>query len=207
MTTLSTVADMMLDKATVYVAVLLFADFDGDPARFWAGPGLLRTLDGNEWRGGGTLISIDALGPALGTTAQPANVKLSGVAQDIVSRIVANQDVAIERDVIAYAQFFGDGETLDDNAEVAKRFKPVGDPVAIGGWVSDQLSFVKKQGGQTYQVSLSLEGYFVGRMRSPASYYSYTEQNDRAVAMGYSGDQGGEFMASLQNKKINFPDY
>ena len=89
----------MLEGKAVYAALLLFADFTNNPARFWFGPGTLKTLDGNTRRGGGALISIDVLAPALGTTAQPASVKLSGVDQDIVRGIVEEMDDAVERDL------------------------------------------------------------------------------------------------------------
>lgn len=192
--------DAMLQGKTVYAALLFYADFENGAGRFWSGPTKLRTRDGNEWFGSGAMISLDVLSPALGTTAQPATIKISGVDEDFITQILPNLDVAIERDCIAYAQFFGDGE-------VAGLFEPLGDPIAIGGWVSDQIQF--DGNAEQRVVSLSLESYFVGRSRSPASYYSYSEQKDRSIAMGYDAttapDEGGEFMTSLQNKNIKFP--
>lgn len=191
--------DAMLQGKTVYVGVLFYVDFGNGPGRFWTAGYTLRTRDGELWKGAGRMISIDVIAPAIGTAAAPATLKLSGVDQDIVAKIVPNIDNAIERDVIAYAQFFGDGV-------VAPYFEPLGDPIAIGGWVSDQVQFDKSATERT--ITLSLENYFVGRSRSPASFYSYSEQNDRAIAMGFAGgDQSGRFMTSLQNKTITFPDY
>ncbi len=192
--------DAMLQGRAVYVALLFFIDFENGPGRFWTGPTKLRTRDGNEWHGSGSIISLDVVSPALGTTAQNANLKISGVDDEFLNNILPNIDVAVERDCVAYAQFFGDGD-------VADAFVRLGDPIAIGGWVSDQISFDATPDVKT--VSLSLESYFVGRSRSPASFFSYNEQRDRSIAMGFDGvtdsDEGGEFMSSLQNKVVTFP--
>lgn len=200
MSDLSATVDAMLAGRTVYAALLFFFDFDGDPVRYWTGPTTLRTLDGHTWKGGGSLISLDLLSPALGTTAQPATVTLSGVDPSSVLYAAQNIDKAIERDVITYVQFFGDGEN-------GQQFQPLDMPYALGAWISDQPSF-DGTGGTVRTISLSLESYFVGRSRSPNSYYSYTEQVNRAVAMGYTDavDTGGEFMTALQNKYVTFPN-
>ena len=191
--------DAMLHGRTVYAALLLYADFIGGPGRWWSGPYELHTLDGAVWKGAGNLISLDNVSPANGTIAANATVTLSGVDEDVVAQAVDDIDDIVERDCVAYVQFFGDGA-------VAGRYQCLGLPIAIGGWVSDQPTFTRSRDGKR-TISLSLESYFVGRSRSPASFYSDTEQRDRAKAMGYApDDDGGGYMTLLQNKTIHFPD-
>lgn len=198
MSELSATVQAMLDGKTVYVALLMFADFADGPLRCWTGPGTLRTLDGNEWKGAGSLVSLDVISPALGTTAQAATATLSGVDRSNLLYAAQNIDNAVERDVIAYVQFFGDGEN-------GKQFQPLDMPYALGAWISDQPKFDGPD-ANTRTISLSLESYFVGRSRSPNSFYSFSEQVSRAKAMGYDdADNGGEFMTALQNKYIVFP--
>lgn len=198
---LSATVQALLEGKTIYAAPLYYFDFADEAARYWPGPGTLRTLDGQEWKGGGSVISLDLLAPALGTTAQPATITLSGVDVSNLLYAAQNIDKAVEREVITYVQFFGDGE-------VAGQFQPLDAPYALGAWVSDQPSF-DAANANTRTISLSLESYFVDRSRAPNSFYSFTEQAARAVAMGYTEDvdTGGEFMTTLQNKYITFPDF
>lgn len=185
-----TVAALLAGRSVRAALLIVITWGDGQVTRLWTGDGDI-ILGGNQYNGGGRIVSIEGLGGQVGTTAPTATFQLSGVDAAIATLAVAERDLAVDAEVACSVQVFGDGELVGE-------WQPVGDPIGIGAWLGDQLTFDRSSAKST--ITLTAVSFFATRSRNLSSYYSDADQRRR-----YAEDRGAEFMASLQNAKINFP--
>lgn len=186
-----TVAALLSGKK-VNAALLLTITFnDGTVTRLWSGLGNV-TIGGNVYEGSGRWVSVDNLDAAIGTSVPDTTFKLSGVDATIVALANSEKDLVPGADIEVALQVFGDGN-------LAPEWQPIDAPVGIGSWVGDQLTFDRSAPDQR-TISLSAVSFFASRNRPQSAYYSSRDQQLR-----YPGDRGGEFIAGLINKNINWP--
>lgn len=177
-----------LSGATVRASLLCFMDFVGDPQRVWAGFGTLKTNDGAIWSGLGELGGVSGLSAAVGTTAAPMTLTLSGVKPDLLAIAVNSSNQVKGRTCIVSLQFFDDA------------WQPLDNPYAIRSGLMDVMTPQLTLAQAT--ISLTVEGRWVSRRRPKLGLYTDRDQEGR-----YPGDRGLELVASLVNKAIRWPSF
>ena len=173
----------------VLASELVFLDFLDQPMRYWRGAGRLRTNNGAIWEGTNGLGEISGLDQPLGTIAPSASLTLSGVDQRVVVLSRQQSDRVTGRKCQIYLQFF------------TAAWAPLDNPLPIWAGEMDRLTYDWK-GENTYSVTLSVEGKWTGRRKSPFGFYTDTDQKRR-----FPGDRGLEQVASLVSKTIGWPSY
>jgi hypothetical protein len=173
---------------TVRAALLVFFDFEGDPKRVWAGPGII-TAGGYTWDGLGEFGTIDGLEQAIGVVAPQTTFTLSGVSPDIVALARNQSDLVKGRDVTVYIQFF------DEN------WQPLDEMYAVWSGILDQMKY-SAIGPIQRTVTVTAEGLWTNRRRPVWGLYTDRDQNQR-----FPGDRGLEQVSDLVNKTIHWPEF
>lgn len=170
-------------------ANLVLLDFVGEPMRLWTGNGLL-TAGGFEWAGIGSLGSMSGLEQAVNGEAPEATFTLTGIDGTIMRLARDEFDAkARNRRAVAYIQFFNE----DDDRTLDQPF-----PVWGGRMHAPQFTIQ----GSTREVSVTCESLFTLRSRPNFAMYTDRDQQKR-----FDGDRGFEFVATLVNKVVTWPDY
>lgn len=181
----------------VDVAWLVRFDFTSETLRLWTGNGLLTTADDEQWKGIGQLGGLSGIEQAVNGEAPQATFTLSGIDADIMRLARDEFEAQVKgRPVYVLIQFFGvDDEDDPDNQ------RPLDSPYAL--WSARCLTptFVIEETGER-SVSLSAESLF--SLRSRPNYAMYTDADQRRR---FPGDRGFEFVGSLVNKVVTWPDY
>lgn len=182
-----------LGGRTVRISFLVLLDFVSSPVRIWTGSGRL-TTGGANWYGLGQLGSISGLEQAVNGEAPETTFVLSGINSEIVS--LARDEFPTEgRDRLAQVliQFH--------NAEDDRPLELFDQPYPI--WAGRmQVPRFELQGPRTRKITVSAESLFALRSRPSFSQYTDTDQNAR-----FPGDRGFEFVPSLINKTVTWPDF
>ncbi len=182
-----------LGGATVKMSYLVLFDFDGEPVRVWTGFGRI-TSGGYTWEGIGALASITGLEQAVNGEAPQATFTVAAIDPDII-RLTREEFKTKARDRLArvYLQFHNDANdkplTLYDA------------PYAIWSGRMKAAAFDIKSDG-TREVSVMCESLFSLRSRPVVSQYTDADQQRR-----FPGDLGFNFVASLRNKVVTWPDF
>lgn len=182
-----------LGGRTVRVSFLVLFDFATQPMRVWTGAGKLET-GGADWFGIGALASISGLEQAINGEAPETTFILSGVNSQVVSLARDEwREEALDRLVKVYLQFH--------NAEDDRPLELFDEPYAIWSGRMQTPSF-ELQGTTTRTITVSAESLYTLRSRPPYSQYTDTDQKSR-----FAGDRGFEFVPSLINKVVTWPDF
>jgi hypothetical protein len=181
----------------VLCAPLVRFDFTSETMRLWAGYGELETLDGETWQGIGSLGSMSGIEQAINGEAPVATFTLSGIDADIV-RLARDEFEAevLGRQAQVLVQFFG-----QDDADDPDNQRPLDNPYPVwsGRCLSPSFSFTEDG---TRRIDLACESLFSLRSRPQYSMYTDADQQRR-----FAGDKGFEFVASLVNKTVTWPDW
>jgi len=182
-----------LEGRTVRASFLVLLDFLSQPSRIWTGAGKI-TAGGYDWLGVGQLASISGLEQAINGEAPTTTLGISGVDPALVP--------------IARDEF--EAEAKDRLAKVLIQFHNLEDdrpleffdaPFAV--WAGRmQTAQFEMQGPKKRSISIVAESLF--SLRSRPSYSQYTDTDQRAR---FDGDRGFEFVPSLLNKIVTWPDY
>lgn len=186
-----------LSGGRVDVAWLVRFDFTSETMRLWNGNGQLETVDGAVWEGIGQLGGVSGIEQAVNGEAPQATFTLSGIDADIM-RLARDEFEAQVKGRLVYVliQFFGvDDEDDPDNQ------RPLDAPYSL--WCGRILSptFTLDANGER-SVSIAAESLF--SLRSRPNYAMYTDADQRRR---FPGDRGFEFVGSLINKVVTWPDY
>lgn len=186
-----------LAGSTVQCAALVLFDFTTTPMQLWTGNGLLRTNDGRDWQGIGHLGSMAGIEQAINGDAPEATFNLSGVSSEIL-RLARDEFMAevYGRTAFVLIQFFG----VDDPADPGNQ-RPLDNPYAIWSGRMLQPTFTYGENGER-SVSISAESLFSLRSRPKYAMYTDADQQRR-----FPGDEGFEFVGTLVNKVVTWPDY
>ncbi len=164
MSEFSGTVEALLAGRSVRAALLVVITWaDAQVTRLWTGMGR-RIIGGEVYQGSGQLVSVEGLSAALGTQAANATFRLSGVDAAISTKAAAERDQVVDAQVACSIQVFGDGEVADE-------WQPVDDPVGLGIWQGDQVTFERK-GPALRNIALSAVNYFATRSLPLSSYYS-----------------------------------
>lgn len=181
----------------VEAAWLIHFSFTSEPVRLWFGYGPLDTADGNRWQGSGALGAVSGIEQAVNGQAPRATFTLSGI--DAQMMRLARDEFEAEvagRPVRALIQFFGVDDPEDPGNQ---RVLDAPYPVWAGRCLSPSFT-LDEEGNRS--VSIEAESLFSLRSRPQFSMYTDADQQRR-----FPGDRGFEFVGSLVNKTVTWPDY
>jgi hypothetical protein len=182
-----------LGGRTVRASFLVLFDFVTEPMYIWTGAGSIDT-GGHTWKGLGNFGSITGLEQAINGEAPETTFTLSGIDSTIVS--VARDEFESEaKDRLAKVllQFH--------NYEDDRPLELFDEPYAI--WAGRiQTARFELQGPAKRTISVAAESLFSLRSRPNFSQYTDSDQRSR-----FSGDRGFEFVTSLTNKVVTWPDF
>lgn len=171
-------------------ANLILFDFVDEPVRLWTGNGRLKA-GGQTWDGIGRLGAISGLEQAINGEAPEASFILSGIDAQIMRLARAEFGAkAKNRKVTAYVQFF----RQDDDV-------PLDQPFPIwSGRMHAPLFNIAADGAR--EVTVTAESLFTLRSRPNFAMYTDRDQQKR-----FDGDKGFQFVATLRNKIVTWPDF
>jgi len=155
-----------------YYAVELL--FDDGPLRLWTGYGD-KTIEGNNYFGSGSVLSISGLEEVADMTATGCSVALSGIDSQIVS--LALQEPYQGRSVRIFVGIEGE------------------DPVEVFGGFIDVMSIEDQ--GDTSNVSVTVESRLVELER--VRPFRYTDESQKSR---YPNDEFFSYVADIQDKEI-----
>lgn len=149
--------------------------FDTAPIRLWTGHGN-RTINGNEYVGAGTFLSIKGLEEVGDLSAKAIHISLSGTSSAVTS--LALQEHYQRRTVNV---FIGDIE--------------VADVLQVFGGFANTMTI--KDEGSSSQIVLNVDSKLVALER--ASNWRYTDQSHQSRN---SGDTFFSYVADLQDREV-----
>jgi hypothetical protein len=175
-----------LKGEAVGLAILGDFDFADGSMRLWLGDGVL-DAGGHQWSGIGQWGGISSITSGAGDAAVPVTFTLSGVDEDIALKVSAGPSVR-GRKVTISLQFF-DGATM----------APLDAPVLF--WTG-RMDLVSTEFDATSSVvTVTAEGGFVKRSKARAGLLTDRDQQAR-----FPGDLGLEFVPSVINKQVKWPN-
>ena len=181
---LTAAVETALGQDNIRWALLFVAEFDSGTVRMWSGIGSI-TWDGNEYIGGGDLLSWSGITETMGLDANGTSVILSGIPSDLLS--VALQEDYQGRNGQIYLAI------LDDQGEI------VADPITC---FDGQLDIMQgEEEGETATIEVKLESALALFSTSNPRWLSNTSQ--QAL---YPGDRGLQFIAALETLEIRWGD-
>lgn len=184
----------ILAGRTVKMPYLVLFDFDGEPMRVWSGFGTITTAGALDWSGLGEMGSIQGLEQAINGEAPESTFVLSGVDANIV-RLTREefQEKAADRLARVYVQF--------TNAEDDQPLELFDAPFALWSGQMKTARFELQSNGLR-RITVGCESRFSLRSRPNSSQYTDRDQQKR-----FPGDRGFEFVPTLRNKVVTWPDF
>lgn len=174
-------------------------DFTSETIRLWTnGYGLLKTADGAKWEGTGRLGAVSGIEQAINGEAPQATFTLSGIDAEIM-RLARDEFVAEVKGRLVYVliQFFGVDDPEDPDNQ-----RPLDSPFSL--WCGRCLTPTFTLDSVTGERSVSIAAESIFTLRSRPNYALYTDADQRRR---FPGDRGFEFVGSLVNKVVTWPDY
>lgn len=183
----------------VQATFLLWFDFTTQPMRLWiGGEGRLKTNDGERWDGLGKVGAVTGIEQAVNGTAPEMTFTLSGVDSQILRLARAEYDAEVKgRFVYVLVQFFGVDDPADPDNQ---RPLDLPYPIACGRCLRPEFNFDQSSGARS--VSVKAESLFSLRSRPRYAMYTDADQQRR-----FAGDRGFEFVGTLINKVVTWPDF
>jgi hypothetical protein len=181
----------VLSGITVRRERLVRFTFKSETMQLWeGGTGTLRTLDGQEWHGTGTLGQIGDVEQATGGEAPTVDFTLSGIDPSIVAKAKQASSEVKNRPVSIYVQHYDENWSPLDG--VFETFFGAMDTIKLSGPI----------GSPTRTATLTAETLWTRRGFAPFSFIS-----DRDQKRLHPGDRGCEQVASMTSKTIKWPQY
>ncbi len=188
----------------VECANLVKFDFATQPMRIWTGGYTLDTNDGAKWSNVGAFGNMSGIEQAINGEAPEATFTLSGADTEILH--LARDEFASEakgRMVRVYIQFFGVEDANDPDNQ-----RPLDNPFPVWGGRMLLPGFAIDAGAQNQSaecaITVTAESIFSLRTRPRWSMYTVSDQRHRYPL---TNDRGFEFVGSLVNKVVAWPDY
>ncbi|MBV2147880.1 hypothetical protein KRZ98_06195 [Sphingobium sp. AS12] len=202
---------MALAGGKVQCAFLVLFDFTSEPMRLWRGNGLLKTNDGARWQGIGNLGSMSGIEQAVNGEAPEMSFTLMCVDQEAeegeepitgasIMRLARDEFESEVKGRLVYVliQFFG----IDDPDDPDNQ-RPLDNPYPVGCGRCLTPTFTMTDEGER-SVTISAESLF--SLRSRPNWAMYTDADQQRRYPG-AGDKGFEFVASMVNKVVTWPDF
>ncbi|WP_225205392.1 hypothetical protein [Novosphingobium huizhouense] len=182
----------------VQCCFLVKFDFTTEPVRLWiGGNGKLTTNDGQVWSGLGQFGAVSGVEQAVNGDAPEMSFTLSGIDAQIM-RLAKDEFEAEVKGRLVYVllQFFGVDDPDDPDNQ-----RPLDLPYPITAARCLKPEFQFAENGER-SVTVKAESLFSLRSRPRWSMYTDADQQRR-----FPGDKGFEFVSSLVNKVVTWPDY
>lgn len=186
----------------VEAANLVLFDFTTQPMRVWQGGGQLTTNDGSQWMSVGSFGGMSGIEQAVNGQAPEATFTLSGIDETILGLALDDFEGEVRgRRVTVLLQFFG----VEDAADPGNQ-RCLDLPVPVWSGRMLRPSFTIDPGdairAATMEFTVSAESIF--SLRSRPRWATYTDRDQQAR---FEGDKGFQFVSTLQNKVVTWPDY
>lgn len=176
--------------------------FDSATVRLWSGIGTL-TWNGNDFTGGGNLISISEIQESQGLEAKGMTCTLTGIPSNIIGTVLLENQrgrpfrlylgvVSINNNVLLED---GDYVLTEDGGNVLLENTLVDIPYRIFSGLMDTMEIIDT--GETSLVNLNVESIMIVGQRNKVRRYTAEDQKKY-----YPNDKGLDFIASLQDKEI-----
>lgn len=176
--------------------------FDSATVRLWSGIGTL-TWNGNDFTGGGNLISISEIQESQGLEAKGMTCTLTGIPSNIIGTVLLENQrgrpfrlylgvVSINNNVLLED---GDYVLTEDGGNVLLENTLVDSPYRIFSGLMDTMEIVDT--GETSLVNLNVESIMIVGQRNKVRRYTSEDQKKY-----YPNDKGLDFIASLQDKEV-----
>lgn len=183
---LTSSVDSEVTKQVVEPFLLAELMFKNDPVYVWSGVGTL-SWNGNDYRGVGDLGDINPIGETTDLKAEGLAFSLSGVPASTISLALSTN---YQGEIARLRMGFFDGNGID-TANI------ISDPVVISEGLMDQLDINEQ--GDTSEVTVKAESRLIDLQR--AREWLYDDESQKSL---YSGDDGFEYVPSLQNKAVTW---
>lgn len=197
----------MLDAysaANVQPAILAELYFDSGTLRLWTGLGTLN-WNGEEYIGGGNLVSISEIKEQQGLEANGMVATLSGVPSTIISLVLLENQrgrpfrlyLAAVQTPGTILQEGGDDILLEDGSGsiLLEAAQLVTSPYRIFNGLMDTIEIIDS--AETATINVNVESIMIVGQRSKVSRYTPEDQKKT-----YSTDKGLDFIPSLQDKEV-----
>lgn len=171
-------------KDVVSPIILAKINTSGGDVRAWTGFGKI-IFNGEEYIGGGNLVSVSEVVEETDLSAQGVAVSLSGIPADILA--ISLGQVQHGRPATLWLGL------MDNNLSL------IADPYEIYSGFTDVTSISEQ--GETSTITINIENRLIALERSKIR--RYTDQIQRQT---YPNDKGFEFVAGLQEKEYTFGD-
>lgn len=183
----------LADAKVVRFGLLVHFEFgDGlggiEDRRLWDGFGPV-IVDSEEWTGAAEFGSMSDLNFSEDDAAGMTTFTLSGVSPEAVTIAKGEASEVRGHDVTVYGQFFDEF------------LQPLDDKFTLRQLIMDVMTF-SAVGPSRRVISVTAETLWTGRNMASYAMFSYLDQQRR-----FPGDEGMEFIASLKNKVVTWPDF
>lgn len=148
---------------------------------FWTGVGQI-SWNSQTWQGSGDVIKFSGIDETQQTEAQGIQLQLAGADQSLISAALT-EDIQ-GRALLVYLGFLSSGSLLAD-------------PIGPFRYRMDTLIIDDDPDNST--ISLTAESYLASLERPRVRRYTHEDQQ-----IEFPGDLGLEFVASIQNKEIQW---
>lgn len=177
----------------VRCSFLTMFDFTSAPVRVWTGAGRI-VAGGSTWEGLGSLAQISGLEQAINGQAPETSFILSGINSTILMTARDEFETEAKRRLVqVYIQFHNDADDLPMTLYDA--------PYPLWSGKIRTARFESQADGLR-QITIGAESLFALRSRPNSSMYTDSDQQKR-----FPGDFGFEFVPTLMNKVIRWPDF
>lgn len=181
--------DASLNGERPRFVVLCELAFNSGSMYLWTGRGS-RTFGGQAWTGFGALLSIEGLQQAINGVAPETKIQIAATEEIANTAFLEFKTEALQRRLNLSLQFLNQS---DDT--------PLGTPWRIWSGLMQAVSYSAAPEA-AHSLTLSVESLASLRTRPRFSMLSHAEQQRR-----YPADKGLEFVNSIRNKEVTWPDF
>ena len=194
-----------LDDDVIYPFFAVELNFDGsDVLRLWTGVGTLN-VQGVDWIGAGTLLSISTIEETTETAARGADIGITGLPSEVLSLALSTpyqgRTCKIYFGLFKAAKIIKEDSSfllLEDGSKIYLEDLNSGFTEIFCGYM-DQMNLSEDSDTGTIQVSV--ENKLIDLERARVARYTAEYQRSRDIA-GASTDAGFDFVVSMQDQKL-----
>jgi hypothetical protein len=191
-----------LTATNVQPAILAEMLFDSATLRLWSGIGTL-TWNGNDFLGGGNLLSISEIQESQGLEANGLTATMTGIPSNLIGTVLLENQrgrpfrlylgaVSVNNNVLTEDE---DYVLTEDGSNVLTENTLIDSPYRLFSGLMDTMEIVDT--GDSSLVNLNVESILIVGQRNKVRRYTAEDQKKY-----YPNDRGFDFMPSLQDKEI-----
>ena len=185
---LSQTLQALLNGQHLNLPLLFYFDFASGAKRYWLGPADI-VLGGVTWIGKPIMVGVAWGNMSINGAAENFRLSVSGVDQDWLSKVSAEESECLGRSVQLFFQFF------DDN------WLPLDQPWLVRSGTMQSLRY--DDSATQRGITVECESIFIARGYPPLTYLSDAEQQRR-----FPGDMGLSRILTIQgSSSVQWPTF